>query len=146
MSRTAEEGSIQDPLAASRAMPQLTDLTRPYWTGGARGQLLIWRCGRCGRWVHPPTEVCPACGAADLSPQPTSGRGRVFTYTVNHHPYNPATPLPYVIAIVELEEQAGLRVIADLVEVEPDAVRVDMAVRVRFEDHGETFVPVFTPA
>jgi uncharacterized OB-fold protein len=74
----------------------------------------------------------------------------VFTYTVNLHAYNPAVPLPYVIAIVELVEQQGLRLAANVVDCEPDSVVCGMPVEVRFERHGAdadaTFVPVFAPA
>ena len=68
-----------------------------------------------------------------------SGRGTVFTYTVNHQPFNPAVPVPYVIAIVELEEQADLRIASNIVDCEPDSVYVGLPVEVRFErqDVGE---------
>jgi uncharacterized OB-fold protein len=55
-------------------------------------------------------------------------------------------PTPYVVALVELEEQADLRVFTNLVGVEPAQVAIGMPVEVRFEDHGEIFVPIFTPA
>ena len=75
--------------------------------------------------------------------------GRVFTYTVNYQPFNPAVPVPYVIAIVELAEQADLRIAANIVDCEPDSVHVGMPVEVRFERHdvddGSVFVPVFAP-
>jgi uncharacterized OB-fold protein len=74
-----------------------------------------------------------------------SGRGTVFTFTVNHQPFRPEVPPPYVIAIVELAEQAGLRVPTNLVGCELDRVRCGMPVRVRFERHGEVFVPLFEP-
>jgi uncharacterized OB-fold protein len=69
----------------------------------------------------------------------------VFTFTVNHHPYNPEVPVPYVIAIVELVEQDGLRFTTDIVGCPTDAVRIDMPVRVRFDQQGEVFVPIFEP-
>jgi uncharacterized OB-fold protein len=79
-----------------------------------------------------------------------SGRGEVFTYTVNYHPFNPTIRLPYVIAIVQLEEQHDLRIAANIVDCEPDSVHVGLPVQVAFERHDlgdETvFAPVFTPA
>jgi uncharacterized OB-fold protein len=69
----------------------------------------------------------------------------VFTCTVNHHPFHPEVPPPYVIAIVELDEQADLRVVANVVGCEPDEVRIGMPVEVDFEPHGEHAVPVFRP-
>lgn len=73
----------------------------------------------------------------------------MFTYTVNHHPFNPAVPPPYVIATVELVEQKGLRVATNIVDCEPDSVTVGMPIEVRFEEHAfgsdTVFAPVFAP-
>lgn len=76
-----------------------------------------------------------------------SGNGTVFTYTVNVQPYNPEIPTPYVIAIVELAEQPGLRIATNIVDCEPDSVFCGMAVQARF-DHPQTAggVTVFAPS
>ena len=123
-------------------LPSLTPETRPFWTGGATGSLLIERCGTCRRWQHPPTGTCTECGGS-AGPEPVSGAGTVFTFTVNHQQFHPEVPPPYVIAVVELSEQEGLRLPTNLVDCDPDEVRIGAAVRVRFEQHGEVFVPVF---
>ncbi|HUE35325.1 MAG TPA: OB-fold domain-containing protein [Mycobacterium sp.] len=107
-------------------------------------QLLIEHCDNCARWVHPATGECRQCGGP-LVARPVSGRGTVFTYTVNYHPYNPETPVPYVIAIVELAEQSGLRVAANIVDCEPDSVTCGMPVDIRPEQ-GAGGAPLFAPA
>jgi len=127
-----------------RMLPTLTPQNRHFWTGGAHGELLILRCQKCGRWVHPPAVACPEDGSA-LVPEAVSGKATVFTYTVNRHPYNPAVQPPYVIALVELAEQEGLRFMTNVVNCDPETVSIGMPVRVLFEDHGEIFVPVFEP-
>ena len=68
-----------------------------------------------------------------------SGRGTVFTYTVNYHPFNPAVPPPYVIAIVELVEQVGLRFTTNIVDCPVDDVYIGMAVEVTFEQAGDAW-------
>lgn len=128
-----------------RILPQLTPENRHFWTGGANGELLILRCRACGRWVHPPAASCPECGGGGPVPEATSGKGTVFTFTVNRHPYNPAVPLPYVIAIVELPEQEGLRFTTNIVNTDPEDVTIGMPVRVLFEQYDEIYVPVFEP-
>lgn len=110
-------------------------------TAEPKSQLLIEYCDTCVRWVHPPTKSCPDCDSP-LMARPVSGRGTVFTFTVNFHPYNPEIPIPYVIAIVELAEQQGLRLAANIVDCEPDSVVCGMPVEARFEQ-GAT--PVFAP-
>jgi uncharacterized OB-fold protein len=129
-------------------LPELNDRNRAFWTGGADGALRIPFCTACGVWVSPLVTECPTCDSA-LEPRPVSGRGTVFTYTVNYQPFNPSVPVPYVIAIVELEEQDDLRIATNIVECEPDSVHIGLPVQVRFErqDAGEecVYMPVFAP-
>ena len=136
------------PVIAARMLPKLNEHNRAFWTGGADGQLLITRCAQCAMWVDPPAADCPVCGNA-LAPEPVSGRGTVFTYTVNYQPFNPSVPVPYVIAIVQLDEQPELRIAANIVDCEPDSVCIGLPVAVRFERHDidneGVFVPVFAP-
>lgn len=106
--------------------------------------LLIEYCDGCARWVHPASGECRECGGR-LVAREVSGHGTVFTYTVNHHPYNPEIPTPYVIAIVELAEQRGLRVAANIVDCEPDSVTCGMPVTLRPE-RGAAGAPQFAPA
>ena len=130
--------------ASARTVPSLDEDNREFWTGGATGQLRLPFCSACSRWIFPPLLRCPCClGRAVYAP--VSGRGRVFTYTVNHYPFNPEVPVPYVIAIVELVEQEGLRFTTDIVNCPIDSVSIDMPVRVVFEQHGDVFVPLFEP-
>ena len=136
------------PASPARILPKFQEHNRAFWTGGADGQLLIDQCTGCALWVHPPAADCPDCGGA-LAARPVSGHGAVFTYTVNHQPFNPTVPIPYVIAIVELAEQADLRIATNIVDCEPDSVYVGLPVEVRFERHDvdddSLFVPVFAP-
>lgn len=103
--------------------------------------LLVEHCDECARWVYPPAGTCPDCGGP-LAPRPVSGRGTVFTYTVNYHPYNPDVPTPYVIAIIELDEPAGLRVAANIVDCEPDSVTCGMPVLARPDGQALVFAPI----
>lgn len=131
--------------APIRMLPQVTAQTEAFWTGGAQGELRILRCGACGYWIHPPAPVCPQCWSRDVAAQPASGRATVHSFTVNHQVWNPTWEHPYVIAVVELEEQAGLRLTTNIVGVEPDAVRIGMAVGVKFEQDDDVWLPLFTP-
>ena len=134
--------------APGRMTPELSEHDRAFWTGGADGRLHVPYCESCARWVLPPEADCPRCDAA-LGSRPVSGDGTVFTCTVNHHPFNPAVPPPYVIAVVELAEQDDLRVATNIVDCEPESVTIGMSVAVRFEEHvGGTdtvYAPVFAP-
>ena len=128
-----------------RVLPRVTDANRHFWQGGAEGELRFLRCGACATWIHPPQPVCPGCLGKDLAPASVSGRGRVLTYTLNHKEWVPAPDHPYCIAIVELGEQAGLRLMTNVVNCPPEQVAVDMPVRVVFEEHDDVWVPLFEP-
>jgi uncharacterized protein len=131
-------------VVAARIIPPLDDDNREFWTGGATGQLRLPFCAACSRWVFPPLLQCPDCSGPAVY-APVSGKGQVFTYTVNHHPFNPEVPVPYVIAIVELVEQEGLRFTTDIVNCEIDSVTIGLPVQVVFEQQGDVFVPLFEP-
>lgn len=136
-----------DPAGAGLPpLPAVTPLNEHFWRGGATGRLLIQRCEACGYWLHPPSPVCRRCLSTDVSPSTVSGRGRVRTYTVNHQAWFPRLPTPYVIAIVELDEQPGLQFLTRLVDCSPERVTSGLRVEVRFEPHGDVHLPLFAPA
>ena len=64
-------------------IPQVNDDNRAFWTGGRDGELRIVRCNDCGYYIHPPSPRCPRCLGDDVEPHAVSGRGAVYTYTVN---------------------------------------------------------------
>jgi uncharacterized OB-fold protein len=128
-----------------RILPRVTDRNRHFWTGGEVGELRFLRCQDCGFYVHPATPICPRCHSKNLAPEPVSGRATLFTYTVNHQAWMPGPELPYIVAIVELPEQEGLRLTTNLLEVEPDSVEIGMPLEVVFEHHEDVWIPLFRP-
>ena len=138
---------MSDAKKPFRVLPQVTAENEHYWKGGARGELCFLRCGECRTYVHPPSPVCPECLSKQLAPAAVSGRARLLTWTVNHHPWIPGFEPPYLIAIVEIEEQRGLRITTNLVNCTPEELRMDLPVRVLFEERDEgVFLPLFEPA
>jgi len=136
---TTEPGPMRVP-------PLLTDLNRDYWTGGLAGELRILRCQDCGLWLHPPTPVCRRCLSRHLVAEVVSGRGTVAAFTINHHQWSPtATAERYVIAIVELPEQSGLRQTTNIVNCPVEDVYIGMPVQVVFEPLADVAVPLFEP-
>ncbi len=133
-----------------RILPELTDRNRHFWQGGRDGRLVLLRCQSCGYYLHPPTPVCPRDRSKNLAPEAVSGRATVASFTVNHHPWVPGADLPYVVAIVELPEQVGLRLTTSLVRCDPSSVSIGMEVTVVFEHHedanGDVWLPLFAPA
>ena len=128
-----------------RLAPRIGPDSEHFWRGGAEGQLLVLRCATCGRYAHPPVPVCPECLSPGLRPESVSGRGTVFSYTVNRHSMRGEPVDPYVIALVELVEQPGLRLTTNIIDCAIERVAVGMEVAVRFEQLGEAYLPLFAP-
>lgn len=133
-----------------RPLPQpLTPEGRPYWEGLKQGKLMIPRCEDCRRAFFYPRAVCPGCGSRRHQWEQASGRGRLHAFSIVHQSINKAmrVPLPYVLAMIELEE--GPRMMSNLVNVEPDPARLrcDMPVRVVFRPlTDEVTVSLWEPA
>lgn len=130
---------------ASRPLPLLTEANRHFWTGGAAGELRFLRCADCHHYLHPPAPICPQCHSRKLAPQAVSGLGRVATFTINHQAWRPGMAVPYVVAIVELDEQKALRLTTNIVHCAVEAVHIGQRVRVVFEQHEDVWLPLFEP-
>ena len=127
-----------------RVLPRLDQENEFFWTSGRDGKLRFLRCDACRYLVHPPAPVCPECLGRALTPDEVSGRATVFSVTVNHHPWDGSTE-PWAIALVELEEQADVRLTTNIVGIAPDDITIGLPVQVTFEDHDPVFVPLFEP-
>ena len=140
---TTTETSSGSPAQPFRLLPRVTDENRFFWTSGADGALRFLRCQDCGYYVHPYGPRCPQCLGSRLEPEKVSGTATLHTFTVNHQPWYPGLDPPYVVAIVELPEQAGLRLTTGIVGTAPDDVFVGMPVRVVFEQYEDVWLPFF---
>ena len=120
-----------------------------YWQKCREHELWLRRCRACQRAYFYPRDVCPHCFSRDTEWMQSSGRGTLYSFAVVHRAPTPAfrDDVPFVVAVVELED--GARIPTNLVEVEPDPskIRCDMPVEVLFEDVSDTIgLPKFRPA
>jgi acetyl-CoA acetyltransferase/uncharacterized OB-fold protein len=130
-------------MTAPAPLPHVTPWNRFFWTSGADGVLRIQQCRACARLLHPPLPQCADCGGDDLTDTEVSGRGVIEAVTVNHQPWHPAFPPPYVIAIVALAEDASVRLTTNIVNCAPDDAAIGVAVRVMFELRDDVWLPLF---
>ena len=128
--------------------------TRPFWEGAARGELVLPRCG-CRRFVWYPDGTCRWCGGGlERTWTPVSGRGRLFSWSVVHRAFIPqlANLVPFVTARVAIDEDPAVRLSTYVVDCAPEALRIDLPVRVVFRPlrfagvAGEVQAPFFVPA
>ena len=119
-------------------LPRVIDVDREFWDGVQQEKLLIQKCRDCGRLQFFPRPVCIDCMGLDLGWQEASGRGVVYSFTLVWVPRHPTfcnvveqTRQPVVFAEIELAE--GVRMLSQIVDCRPDAVRLGGPVRATFE-------------
>ena len=131
----------------ARPLPAPDDeLVAAFWDHCAAERLSFQRCTACRRWRHLPRHLCAGCGSPQWTWQASSGRGRIFSWTVTHQPLlrDFPEPVPYAVIVVELEE--GVRVVAGLRDLAPSALELDLPVEVVFEPAGDyAKLPFFRP-
>lgn len=128
-----------------RPRPAITQDIAFFFEGARNRRLLIQRCASCKELRHPPLPACPHCRSLDWDVVESSGRGRVYSFVVNHYPQVPAFDYPLCVALVELEE--GTRLVSQMVEVDPAEVSIGMEVEAVFVDCDEELtLPFFRPA
>jgi uncharacterized protein len=116
-----------------------------FWTSGREGDLKITACNNCGRYMHPPAPVCRFCASRDVAPRAVSGRGSLYSYSINSQDWGAGADDEFVYALVELEEQPGLRLTSHLVGCPMVEVRIGLPVQVDFIQADRVWFPVFRP-
>lgn len=129
-----------------KPIPEADEVSKTFWKGLQRRELLIQHCRDCDRYQFYPRPLCVHCWGEDLQWVRSEGRGTVYSYSIVRQNMMPgfAQEVPYVFAVVELEE--GVRMSTNIVRCEPDKVTVGMPVVIEFERiTNEITLPKFRP-
>ena len=129
---------------AIKPAPRPSAESLPWWEGVKERKFLLQHCLLCGKFWLPPSARCRHCLSTDFTWKEASGQGRIYSFVVYHRHYHPAfeDELPYVVAIIELDE--GPRILSNIVGTPSDEVRCDLPVRVVFSDDGHNpMIPKF---
>lgn len=129
---------------SARPLPTPTDLTLPYWEAARHGQLLVQQCRHCDTHQFYPRNFCMHCTGESLDWVEASGKGHVYTYTINRRAANAymAEHTPYAVAIIELEE--GVRLMANIIDSKLEDLAIGKPVKVVFEKiNDEVTLPQF---
>ncbi len=125
-----------------RTQPTRSALSEPWFDACKHERLLIQQCSACGSYQFYPRILCTHCDARDPTWVEASGSGRIASFTVVRRAVSEAYEAPYVVALVDLEE--GPRLMTNIVDCAPEAVRIGARVSVRFEPWGaDVDLPVF---
>jgi len=117
----------------AKPLPELEGHSAGFYGFCRAGELRFQRCTDCGVWRHVPREMCAECGSWAWSWTPSSGRGRVFSWTVVTRALHPAfaEDVPYAPVVVEMEE--GVRLLSHVVDVPAESLEIGMPVEVFFD-------------
>lgn len=129
-----------------KPIPVIQPWSEGFWKGTKEHKLLIQECNECKVKIFYPRKACPKCWSSDLGWTEARGKAKVYTYTIMKDmveaKFQP--DLPYVLAIVQLEE--GVNMMTRIVECDPEEVTFDMDVEVVFKDiTDECSLPLFRP-
>lgn len=142
----ARQGVYPPPLKD----PYADETSQPFWDAALRGKLAAARCDHCGTMQLQQPGHCFVCQHREFTWTDLPGTGTIYTFTVVRHPLRPQLQeaVPYVSAIIELDgtQGAGARIQANVIDCDPDLVRIGDKVKVEFEKVSDTFaVPRFRP-
>jgi uncharacterized OB-fold protein len=129
-----------------RPVPEPDEWSQPFFDATLRGELLLQRCGACGRWMWPVKVRCIDCLSDDLRWEAASGLGTLYSFTLVHQLVHPGFKgeMPYNLALVDLDE--GVRAHSSIVGVANDDLRIGMRLSVVFVPASEDIaVPMFQP-
>jgi len=120
-----------------------------YWEKAKQHELWLRQCNSCGEAYFYPRDISPCCFSKDTKWVQASGNASLFTYAIVHRAPHPgyADEVPFVTAIVELEEGPKMPTSIVIDDPTPEKLQVGMALKVVFEDITDTIaLPKFVPA
>ncbi len=129
------------------------ELTRPFWQAAERHELVIPRCVGCGAYNWYPRADCQRCGNVDMPWTAVSGRGVLFSWAIVETPLAKpfADLVPYVSALVALDEAPEVRLVSRLVDCDPTRLCFDQPLHAIYRSlefpgvEGRVTAPFFTP-
>jgi uncharacterized OB-fold protein len=117
-------------------VPRLTiTQDNEFWFNAVReGRLEIQRCSDCHTLRHPPGPACPVCRSFEWDSVESSRRGTLHSWTIIHHPQDPAFEYPLAVGLIDLDE--GIRIVADIAGVDHESLELGMELEVGFAEHA----------
>ena len=114
-------------------LPELDDWNRPWFTSG---KIVAQACDDCGAFQQPPDEICGSCQGTNVAFRECSGEGTVESVAVVHQAVHPwlADAVPYAVVVVSLDGAPGVSVIGNVLNRDPNEVRIGQRVRATFEE------------
>ncbi len=136
-----------------RPVPIPDSVSEFFWASAKKGRLAIQGFEGMDLLQHPPSPVPEVPGGGPPQDQAVpvavevSGRGTLFSFTILRQPFHPGfvDAIPMMIGLTELDDAPGVRILTNIVEAEPDELRIGLPMEVVFERRGDMALPQFRP-
>ena len=117
-----------------------------YWEGANKGKLMLQKFGDHIQFY--PRAVSTKDGSRDVEWIEASGKATLYTFTIVHQPPHPSfvDDVPYIAAIVTLEEGVNMPTRIIGIDPEPENLTLGMDLKLDFIDADGQKLPVFKPA
>lgn len=117
-----------------KPLPRGEDSNGEFYAFCKQHELRFQRCSDCQAWRHMPRESCRNCGSFEWTWERSTGKGKIFSWSVIHRALHPgfADELPYAVVLVELDE--GVRLVSHVIDLAIEDLEIGMPVEVVFED------------
>ncbi|MFD2131776.1 Zn-ribbon domain-containing OB-fold protein [Pseudogracilibacillus auburnensis] len=129
----------------AKPIPKIDHDSKKFWEGCNEEKLLLQYCNDCNHYIYYPRIVCPHCMSTNIEWKESSGKGKVYSYTiVRYGPPGFSDDVPYIPALVDLDE--GVRMITNIVQCDLEDITCGMPVEVVFEQRDSVKLPLFKPS
>jgi uncharacterized protein len=121
------------PDFTQKPLPDITDMTRPFWHGAHRGKLMLQKCGACGTFNFHPKPLCIECGERQLVWTEAKPFGTVYSLTISRSEamnYGWSAELPILMCLIDLDD--GARMYGQVTDCAPEDLRIGMRVEAHF--------------
>ena len=128
-----------------KPVPVPDEWSQGYWEAARDGRLVVQRCDDCGHAQYPPEVICAKCQSANLGYADASGQATMYSFGVFPRSLMPVFEAPYAVALVDLDDHPGVRMMTNIVDADLSTLEIGMPLEVVFEPRGAWQVPQFRP-
>jgi uncharacterized OB-fold protein len=124
-------------------VPELDQLSKPYWEGLLQGRLMVQCCSNCKSWQFGPEWICYQCHSFDLDWENVGPEGVIYSWERVWHPSHTVLKNhgPYIAVLVELPDAGGIRMVGNLLGDPLQDVQIGASVVGVFEAHTQATPP-----
>lgn len=137
-------GTLATALPPGLARISTDAFTEPFWLAAKERRLVVCKCEGCGSFRMPPTPFCPECQSTQIHWQALSGRATLYSFAIVRG-YPGLSDITLVPAVLELAGAPGIKMVSNVIDVDPAEARIGMELEVDFHPIDDWQLPVFRP-